>query len=353
MTDVFTHPWLGGLFDDEEIRQVLSAENSLSEMIAVENAYTEALAETGIVHKADAAEVRKHLSKAAVGITALRDGTAKDGLVIPTLVSELAKGLPDRARKALHKGMTSQDVIDTALVLSLRRVLEIFEQRLTHVLSQLSRLDSSFGQNDLIGRTRMQAALPIQVADRLNGWRAPFESCTNRYPGIRKNLLRLQLGGAVGDRTPWGEHADQVANIMAVKLDLENAAPWHTDRTAIADFTNWLSLLTGGAGKIGQDLMLMSQQGIDEVTLSGGGSSSAMPHKQNPIQAEVLVALAQYNAIQLSGMHMASHHEQERSGTAWTLEWMILPQMVMATGSALMTVSKLLANIERLGTASG
>jgi 3-carboxy-cis,cis-muconate cycloisomerase len=103
----------------------------------------------------------------------------------------------------------------------------------------------------------------------------------------------------------------------------------------LAEFAGWLSLVAGSLGKIGQDIALLAQNEIADVTVTGAGHSSAMHHKQNPVLAETLVTLARFNATQLSGMHHALVHEQERSGTAWTLEWMLLPQMVTATGAAL------------------
>lgn len=108
------------------------------------------------------------------------------------------------------------------------------------------------------------------------------------------------------------------------------------------------SLITGSLGKFGQDIALMAQTAT-EIALSGGGSSSAMAHKQNPVAAETLVALARFNATQLSAVHQAIVHEQERSGTAWTLEWLVLPQMVMATAASLRLAEAMSTKIERLG----
>jgi 3-carboxy-cis,cis-muconate cycloisomerase len=111
------------------------------------------------------------------------------------------------------------------------------------------------------------------------------------------------------------------------------------------------SLISGSLGKFGQDVALLAQAG-GEIEMSGGGTSSAMAHKQNPVAAETLVALARFNATQLSAIHHSLVHEQERSGAAWTLEWLVLPQMTMATAAALRLAGELAANIRRLGTAA-
>ena len=103
--------------------------------------------------------------------------------------------------------------------------------------------------------------------------------------------------------------------------------------------------MTGSLGKFGQDVALLAQSEVGEIRLASGGGSSAMPHKVNPVGAEVLVTLARFNATLLSGMHQALVHENERSGAAWTLEWMLLPQMMAATGAALATAQRLLPDI--------
>jgi 3-carboxy-cis,cis-muconate cycloisomerase len=127
------------------------------------------------------------------------------------------------------------------------------------------------------------------------------------------------------------------------------ARSWHSQRDGIVELADWLSLVSGSLGKIGVDIGLMAQNGVGEIALEGGGGSSAMPHKQNPVAAEVLVALARYNATLTGGMHQALLHEQERSGAAWTLEWLILPQMVVTTGASLRTAKALLGHVTRIG----
>jgi 3-carboxy-cis,cis-muconate cycloisomerase len=113
----------------------------------------------------------------------------------------------------------------------------------------------------------------------------------------------------------------------------------------MAALAAWLSLVTGSLGKMGQDVALAAQSELGEIRLAGGGGSSAMPHKVNPVGAEALVTLARFNATLLAGMHQSLVHENERSGAAWTLEWMLLPQMLMACAAALRHAQALVGQV--------
>jgi 3-carboxy-cis,cis-muconate cycloisomerase len=139
---------------------------------------------------------------------------------------------------------------------------------------------------------------------------------------------------------------------LARILGLQGRPQWHNQRDGIVEFGTTLSLISGSLGKFGQDVALLAQIG-GEIRISGGGGSSAMPHKQNPVAAETLVTLARFNATQISGLYQAMIHEQERSGGAWMLEWLILPQMVLATGAALLIAQRLLGQIDRIGEQAG
>jgi 3-carboxy-cis,cis-muconate cycloisomerase len=168
---------------------------------------------------------------------------------------------------------------------------------------------------------------------------------------LNETAFPLQFGGAAGTLDKLGDKAGTVRATLAKNLGLSDHPQWQSQRAAVADIAHLLSLISGSLGKFGQDIALLAQAG-DEIALSGGGGSSAMPHKQNPVAAETLVTLARFNAVQLSGIHQSMVHEQERSGAAWTLEWMILPQMVIACGASTRLASALVGQVERLGTAS-
>ncbi|NNL18191.1 MAG: 3-carboxy-cis,cis-muconate cycloisomerase, partial [Boseongicola sp.] len=327
MTDVFSHPWLGGLFNDPATQMIWSPDHQIAHMLAFEAALTRALASTGKAPIEVAEKIAEKIQAFTPDMKGLRAGTGRDGVVVPALVRQL-KSLAGDYPEVVHSGATSQDVIDTALVLTLRDNSLQLHQSLTDVQAGIQSLVIKFGTNEMMGRTRNQAAIPIHVVDRLTSWSAPLERHSIRLTNLRKTSEVLQLGGAVGTNVAFGQEMETIVQSVANQLDLSVASQvWHTTRDKLTDYANLLSMITGSLGKMGQDICLMSQQGIDTIRINGGGSSSAMPNKQNPVLAELLVSLARFNATQVTGMHQAIVHEQERSGAAWSLEWMILPQM--------------------------
>lgn len=333
---VFDHPWLSALLGDEEVARYFSAEAELRGMLEFEVALAMAEAELGIIPMESAQAIAAAALEFKPDLEALAVGTARDGVAVPEWIGQLRRAVGEPHGRHVHFGSTSQDVLDTGLILRVKPVLEILAARLNAFDLRLADLARDHGALPLMGRTRMQRALAITWADKIAAWRAPLTRDHKRLQELKPRLLVVQFGGPVGTLEKLGDKGPSVAAALASRLDL--AVPpgsWHNARDTLAELAGWLSLLTGGLGKIGQDVVLMAQNEIAEVTVRGGGRSSAMPHKANPVLAETLVALARFNATQLSGMHHALVHEQERSGTAWTLEWMILPSMVVAAGAAL------------------
>lgn len=344
----FDHPLLSGLLGDEEAARHFSVEAEIAAMLAFERSLAEAEAACGVIpHEAEAAIVMA-LASFRPDTAKLRAGVARDGVAVPELVRQIKTAVGEPHGQWVHFGATSQDVIDTALMLRLKPLVEHLGLLLTENIVRFASLEVQFGKRALMGMTRMQPAIPIQVSDRVRAWQAPLQRHQLRLTEQSGRLLVVQFGGAAGTLEKLGDKAELVRAALAARLGLGDAPQWHSQRDALADFAGWLSLVTGSLGKFGQDMALMAQAGTD-IALSGGGSSSAMPHKQNPVKAEALVALARLNATQLSGMHQALVHEQERSGAAWTLEWLLLPQMVVATAAALRLAAELARQIESLG----
>jgi 3-carboxy-cis,cis-muconate cycloisomerase len=349
-------PLLSALLGDSEISKQFSEREDIETMIGIEGALAVSLARAGVIPQASAQAILNALGNFEPDLDKLEEAVARDGVAVPELVRQLRIQVGETHAAHVHLGATSQDIIDTSLILRLRQCLIIYRKRLKVVLAALDGLDQSQGTNTMVGRTRMQAALPISVGNRLATWRAPLAMALDRLAELEPRLLVLQFGGAVGilngfrDKSGDTAKGREVAAFLAKDLKLQlPERPWHTDRSALAEFAGWLSLVTGALGKIGQDIALMAQNEISEIGLSATGGSSTMPHKQNPVKAEALVTLARFNATQVSAMHHSLVHEQERSGSAWTLEWMVLPQMCVACGAAMRNAGELLNAVEWIG----
>lgn len=339
----------GSLFCDAQTAEVFAAPQFLGRMIAFEVAWTHALIAAGLVADSDGVQALDALGAFDAGH--FRAASDADGVPVPSLVAALRAGLPPGAAKAIHTGATSQDVIDTAMVLSCLTVLADFDARLGLLGDALEELERREGGAPLQARTRMQAALPATVALRVGAWRRLVQTQRDRLPALCADLARVQIGGAIGLRDLPEGKGEAVAAQVAKALGLGVTAVWHTDRSPMVGLGHWLTLVAGAMGKIGQDIALMAQQGVDEVALAGGGSSSAMPHKNNPVLAETMVALARHVAALQGTLAQAMIHEQERSGAAWPLEWLTLPAMAEGTGAALRHGSALIGSVTQIGMA--
>jgi 3-carboxy-cis,cis-muconate cycloisomerase len=345
----FDHPLLSSLIGDEETAQVFSVEAELAAILAFERALADAEAAEDVIEPAAARAILAALDSFKPDMVKLKAAVARDGVVVPELMRQIRSSVPEEFREQVHFGATSQDTVDTALMLRLKPVTERFGRSLAGLIGRLTALDARFGERTLTGVTRMQPAIPILVADRIATWRQPLERHRERLKERSARLLAVQFGGAAGTLDKLDAKASAVRKGLAERLGLADAPQWHNQRDNLADFANWLSMMTGSLGKFGEDVALMALSG-GEIVLSGGGGSSAMPHKHNPVKAEALVALARFNSAQLAGMHQALVHEFERSGTSWMLEWLLLPQMVTATAGALRLATELAGQIESIGS---
>ncbi len=347
----FDHPFLRGLLGDQEVGACFSVEADLRAMLDFEAALAQAQGEAGMIPVQSAKAIVGACASLEPDIEALDQSTAIDGVVVPDLVRQLRAAVGERASEHVHMGSTSQDAIDTGAAMRLAKVTDILTGRLEGIIEVLNTLQAQWGERPLMGRTRMKRALPITVADRLRNWREPLERQLARAPAVREGVAVLHLGGPVGTLGQLGENGPAVAQAMAKRLELNSpSGPRHTQRDHLAEFASWLSLVSGSLGKLGQDIALMAIDEVGEIELSGGGGSSAMAHKQNPVAAEVLVTLARFNAAQLAAMHTGLVHENERSGAAWTLEWLTLPPMCVATAAGLRHGRELLGAVVLMGT---
>lgn len=339
----FDHPLLSALIGDEEVAACFSAEAELAEMLAFERGLAEAEAEEGVVPAEAAAAIAAAIAQFSPDMEALRAGVRRDGVVVPALVKQLRQAVGPQHGASVHFGATSQDAVDTSLALRLGRVSTILSQRLERLIALLDALNARDGGIETMAHTRMQAAISVPASRKIRSWRDPLHRDRQRLARVDEEIGVLTFGGAAGTLEKLGDAAGPVAHRLAQALGLRALPrPRHSERDGIVAFASWLSLVTGSLGKMGQDIALAAQSEVGEVKLASGGGSSAMPHKVNPVGAETLVVLARFNATLVAGMHQSLVHENERSGAAWTLEWMILPQMAVAAGAAMLTAERLL-----------
>jgi 3-carboxy-cis,cis-muconate cycloisomerase len=324
------------LLADAEIGAILGDNAQARAMVRVESALAAAEGRLGVIPEAAAAAIVAALAGFEPDLGDLARGTAAAGVPVPALVAQLRGRVGGDAASWLHWGATSQDIVDTALVLRLGEVLRLLEARLDALVEALAGLAERHRGTPMVARTRFQQALPTTFGLKVAGWLAPLARHRQRVRELRPRLLVVQLGGAAGNLAALGGRGVEVMEELAKELGLGvPPMPWHSQRDTIGELGAWLALVTGSLGKLGQDVLLLAQNEIGELREAAGGGSSTMPQKSNPIRAEALVTLARRNAALVAGLHEAALHAHERDGAAWQLEWTILPDMLSATATAL------------------
>ncbi|MEO0546849.1 MAG: lyase family protein [Pseudomonadota bacterium] len=309
----------------------MSFEADLKAMMAFETALAQVQADHGEISQEAALHIADVLPSVQLDMKALADGYARDGLIVPTLVAAWRNALLDQHKDVFHKGATSQDLVDTSLMIRASVLVSGWDQALAELADVLSAIMADHGSSQVMARTRMQDAMAMPLTLRVQNWHASIMQLRSAQPSV----FPVQMGGPDGTGRSYGDDVDHLRADLADRLQLSNPhQPWGTNRAPVLGLGNWCASVTGALGKIGQDVTIMAQNAIAEVRLEGGGSSSAMPHKNNPVAAEWLVALARQNAGLLGTLHQAQVAENERSGAAWTLEWLTLPAMFAATDCA-------------------
>ncbi|BDW88697.1 3-carboxy-cis,cis-muconate cycloisomerase [Thalassospira tepidiphila] len=332
----FDSALLGNLFSDPEIAALFDDQAQIASMLLFESALAAAEARAGVIPEKSATRIAEVCRDFTPDPASLAAGTASAGVPVPALVKALKTEIGGDDARYVHFGATSQDVVDSALVLQLRDAVAIIRRRIRKLAKALAKHADTHRTTVMIGRTRSQQAVPTTFGLKAAGWLAPLVRIDHRIDSMSSDLLRISFGGAAGTLASIGVKAADVESNLSEELDLPLAdMPWHTQRDVLVDFASQLTALTGALGKMGQDLVLLAQSEIAEVQPGKGGGSSTMPHKSNPVQAEMLVTLARFNAGLLGTFAQAQLHDHERSGASWLLEWLTLPQIITATGAAL------------------
>ena len=330
----------GGLFSHAETAALFTDGAEIRSMLLVEGALARAQGELGIIPEGAAIAIHRAGLDALLDPGALARATAANGVPVPALVAAFRAAIPEAdARPFVHWGATSQDIADTGLALRLRRVAEIQRELLCDLAQTLAMLAETHRAMPMAGRTWGMAATPTSFGAVVAAWGWSVLHAIDRLDGLVPRLAAVSLSGAAGTLSAMDGYGSEVRALMAEALRLADPGhSIHTVRAPLADFASWMATTTGGAAKLGEDALSLVRAG--EATLAGGGGSSTMPQKQNPVAASVIVALARHVAAMNSAMVAALPHRDQRDGTAWLAEWLALPQLCIASSRALALASE-------------
>ncbi|MEM9349378.1 MAG: lyase family protein [Pseudomonadota bacterium] len=330
---------------DEEMAAIFSDAQLWTRLVSFEVALAKVQGGLQVIPEAAAEAIVKHAPRAEISLDKLSEGVSKAGVPVPVLVASLRDATPAPHDDWIHWGATSQDVVDTALVLSYSVALDIVRERLVALIDQLEKSALEYADVPMLARTRGQLATPISLGLRVAQWAQPLIGLESELQKIRHRTLRVQFGGASGSQSAIAPHGPAVAKALAAELNLAPSAPWHTDRGGIVALTGWLQRLTTALGKIGRDLALSGRGEVGELGAGEGGGSSTMPHKSNPVGAEALQTIALVANGLAAGLSAASLHTEERDGAAWPVEWVFLPQLFEVVGAGLRQANDLASDL--------
>jgi 3-carboxy-cis,cis-muconate cycloisomerase len=324
------------LFADDETAQLFTDSAEIRAMLLVEGTLAKVQGDLGLIPQDAAHYLHRCAFELQIDPAALTDETTRSGVPVPALLAAMRKAGAGDQMHHLHWGATSQDIIDTALALRLKRLTALWDARLATLTATLGTLAKVHADTPMLARTYGQAATATSFGAVVASWGSPLLRHRRRLAQLLPDLLTVSLSGAAGTLSAMGPKGPQVRAALAQSLALHDPLESrHSQRDSIAAFGAWMAGLAASLGKLGEDLLLMTQTGISEVTLATTGGSSTMPQKANPIGPSVLVALSR----QITGLSAiltgAGLHRQQRDGAAWFTEWLTLPQMCILTGRAL------------------
>jgi 3-carboxy-cis,cis-muconate cycloisomerase len=349
-----------------EVAAAVGDEAWLTAMLQVEAALAQVQAFSGLLDPAAADAIGVACARPeAFGVAAIGAAATASGNPVAPLVEALRRAVPDAASPAVHRGATSQDILDTAGMLVAARALRPLLADLAACAEHAARLAREHRDTPMIGRTLLRQAAPTTFGLKAAGWLGGLDAARRRLEQVRGERLAVQFGGAAGTLDAFGDAGPDLIEGLATMLGLaEPALPWHTERTRVAELAGALGSAAGAVAKVARDLTLLAQHEVDEVSDAAPGGSPTAPARPGPVAAvhapggspaasgrpdPVAAVCALGCAASAPGLVAnllaAMAHEHERAAGAWHAEWRPMRELLVATGSA---ASWLRAALERL-----
>ena len=330
------------MFSTAEMRRVVSGDAWVAAMLEVEAALARAEARDGIIPFEAAEAVVAACASVQPDVDALADATLAAANPAGPLVTALRAHSP-AAAEHVHHGATSQDIVDSAMMLIARRGVALVLRDLDAAAAVCAHLADAHRETPMAARTLLQQAVPMSFGMKAATWLSLLCDARDRISGLR---FPVQLGGAAGTMSVLGDSGPAVSDALADELGLDmSPVPWHVNRTPVVDVAAAVGIAAGAFGKIALDVTLLAQPEVGEVR-AGNGTSSAMPHKQNPSSAVAVQACARRAHALVPVFFGAMFSEHERATGAWQAEWESLSQLLELTSAAAASTRELLAGLE-------
>ncbi len=340
---------LGPLFARDAMRQAFSDEARLGAMLQAEVALAKAQAAAGLVPAALGVALAA-LRVQEFDTDLLGQATALSGVPTIPLVRALQRLLPSELEPFVHKGATTQDIADTALVLMIGQGLELVRADLNRILPALAQMARAHRRTPCIGRTYGQHAAPVSFGYKVAIWASGIAEVAAEWPLVRSHIMKASLGGPVGTLAALGDSGPEVLERFAQHLNLGfDAIAWHTRRDRMVELGAWLARLIGALAKMAGDIAHLASTEVAEVAepyVKGRGGSSAMPHKRNPVGCTLILAaqMAAPGLVTTLMNGMTAAHE--RPAGAWHGEWHALPSLFGLASGALREAVALAEGLE-------
>ena len=353
MTSLFPSTLLSPLYSSAAMRAILDDRARLQRMLDFEATLARAQGALGIIPASPIDTIIYCCKAELYDMAALGEaGVAAGNVAIPVinaLTAEVEKARP-QAGRYVHWGATSQDVIDTALVLELRAAIDALLNDLDRAIAGFCGLAGRHRRTPSVARTWLQHALPMPFGLKVAGYAAALSRSRERLRRLRKEALLLQLGGSAGTLAAYGDKGLDLADRLAGLLDLPTPdAPWHSHRDRLAEVASAFAILAGTCGKIARDVALMMQTEVAEAfekAAPGRGGSSSLPHKRNPTAAAAALAAATMAPNLAATILAAQVQEHERAAGGWQAEWLTFPTLTLVTSGALNAVVDIAEGLE-------
>lgn len=340
---------LSGLLERGPVRTLTSDDAWLRAMVEAEIALARSAAKVGLIPAEHAQAIERVGRGLSLDVEAIGQEASATGTPVVPLVRRIRDEVGAEVAPSVHRGATSQDIVDTATMLLAKRSLAAIVDDLRGSSQAAAKLARDHRTTPIAGRTLLQQAVPTTFGLKAAVWMSGLDGATHGLAAIQTLRLSVQLGGAAGNMASFEGRGRRVAEIMADDLGLRAPVlPWHTERTRIAELASALGVAAGAISKPARDVVLLAQTEVGEVAEGsvGRGGSSALPQKHNPVAAVAAIASAQRAPGLVATILAAMAHEHERAAGSWHAEWIPLRDLLVAVGSAAAWLRDCLEHLE-------